>query len=274
MSAQQFNSEDDINNYYRSQINETNQKISYEKQRREYAKSLPDRDGYGNKNIEKTEILLEVAVTIAVLEDKLRFLEEERSNKLSIFRQQQQKAAEEQARRIQEQKEKQRQQQVDKQHLMEKQKKQTEQFEKQRIEEQKKHEENERKKELYRKLEAEREEKIRQEKERRYNEGYARSIASSARGFEKNMQELSKMDRNSAQIKNNHQADGLPRKSGYVPASTSSSITITRPKDGILPKGKQTTMKPVKDSSSEDELERLRKLSKEGQILTDMLISH
>ena len=83
--------------------------------------------------------------------------------------------------------------------------------------------------------EAERQEKIRREKQRLYNEGYARSMASSARSYERNLHTLREMNYRMEDIRNNHQLDGIPRYSGYV-SSGSSKVTTKRSKVGILPK--------------------------------------
>lgn len=87
-----------------------------------------------------------------------------------------------------------------------------------------------------RRLDEERREAERQEtKQILYNEGYARSMASSAQNYERNLQILREMDNRMETIRNNHELDGIPRYSGYVSSGSSNMIT-KRSKAGIFPK--------------------------------------
>ena len=73
----------------------------------------------------------------------------------------------------------------------------------------------------------------REVKQRLYNEGYAQSWASTAKNYTRKMSELDAMDQNMERIRNNHELDGLPSYSGYVPTSNTPQ---KRSKDGIFPK--------------------------------------
>lgn len=87
--------------------------------------------------------------------------------------------------------------------------------------------------------EAERQERIRQRKQQLFNEGYTRSIICSARSFERKMQKLDQMEQNMEYIRNNHQLDGLPRLSGYIPSDGETVNSNPRKKTslaGIVPK--------------------------------------
>lgn len=206
------------------------QEIQEAKNNQDYAYGLPEKEQDGRTNQRRMDILLSASITIQVNQQEISRLESLRSNQLNSFRQTQQRLREreEQNRRAQAQQQRRNMQQTQqataqrKRQQIDRRRQENEEIERRRAEE------NARR-------EAERQESIRREKQRLYDEGYARSMASSARSYERNLQILDEMDNRMAEIRNNHQLDGIPRYSGYV-SSGSSNMTFKRSKAGILPK--------------------------------------
>lgn len=226
--AQQWNSESDINNYYNRLISNKKQEIANAYSQLQNERGLLNSDSEGRRSVD--EDFLRYKLLIPYLEDELRQLEAQRANQLNSFRQTQQRLREreEQNKRAQAQQQRRNRQQNQqaaaqrkRQHI-DRRRQENEEIERRRDEE------NVRR-------ELERQERIRREKQRLYNEGYDRSMSSSARSYERNMQTLNEMDNRMAEIRNHHQLDGIPRYSGYV-SSGSSNITTKRSKAGILPK--------------------------------------
>ena len=271
--AQQWNSEDEINSYYNNEISQIQAEITKYKQRRDYALGLPNEDQNGNPNKEKTDIMVEAGVMIAVLEQNISNLEEKRSKDLGDFRQRiaAQRMREEEQRKQQELVH-QRQQQHN---TSQKQKQQLEQ-ERQRQDAiaRKNAEEQERIREEQKRIREE-QERIRREqerarKERLFNEGFARAMASSAGSTERKLHYLNQMDDNHSENKSRSalEATGMSgqSRSGFIPSSSS----ISGPKSS-----KSSIFKNVRKGKSEGDdramLLELKMLDKQIQELEQQL---
>lgn len=261
--AQHWNSENDINNYYNSEINKKREEISKFEQQRRYAQGLPDKDAYGNSNKEKLDLLVEAGVMIQVLKQEIANLEEERSKQTEAFRQK--KAAEEAQRKQEQIEQNKRQQEAIRQKNLQAQKEQqaATQTKKRQLEEEKKRKaeeelraKNKAEEEARRKAELERK---KLDEERRYNDGYNSSLKSSAQGYAKKQQTLNQMDDNMAYLKSipGSEIDGLPRHSGYV-RETGPSTTPKRSKAGILNNVKRGENEDAKRAKLLKELEELK----------------
>lgn len=257
--SQQWNSENDINNYYNSEIHKKQEEINKYEQQRRYAQGLPDEDAYGNRNKEKLDLLIEAGVMIQVLKQEIANLEEEHSKQTEAFRQK--KAAEEAQRKQEQIEQNMRQQEAIRQKNLQAQKEQqaTAQLKEQQLEEEKKRKAEE---ELRAKKKAEEEaemERKRQEEQRRYNEGYNSSLKSSARSYARKQRTLNQMDDNMAYLKSvpGSEIDGLPRHSGYV-RETGGATTSKRSKTGILTNVKRGENEDDKRARLLKELEEIK----------------
>lgn len=103
-----------------------------------------------------------------------------------------------------------------------------------------------------RNAERERQRKIQEEARRRrlYNEGYAMSMAMSAQRTANLHQQADQHAANGIAIKNNHQADGFARYSGYYGSSGNSSFTTVRSREGIIPTRPKNNMVPITQNST------------------------
>lgn len=224
--AQNWSSEADINNYYNNQINEIKRKI--DEANRQLEAAISERAADPTRGMtDASERILELKFEIGDLNHQLEGIGAKRSVAIENFRQVQ-KAKQDAARKQQQQKAQQKAQQ----RAQQKQQKQ----EQQKLRQRQIEEERAKKAEEDRKREEQRQEQIRIEKQRIYNEAYNESMRSTEGRHQRNLRKLEVMDERMAEIRSQHQLDGITRRSGYVKSSGETPIVSQRSKAGILPK--------------------------------------
>lgn len=226
--AQNWSSEAEINNYYNDQINQKKAEISNLERQKENEMSRfyydENRIFHGDRDAQTKVFGLSAEIT--ALKSAIERLESVRSSNINSFRQVQ-KAKQDAARKQQQQKAQQKAQQ----RAQQKQQKQ----EQQKLRQRQIEEERAKKAEEDRKREEQRQERIRIERERMYNEAYNESMRSTEGRHQRNLRKLEVMDERMAEIRSQHQLDGITRRSGYVKSSGETPIVSQRSKAGILP---------------------------------------